>query len=130
MKYLYIGVTILALCLTLCLVLTAALERHTKEAADLLQQALDYADQEQFAQAEQLVLQAQALWHDKHGFFCTMLRHDAANEIYTTFYELIEYAQNDCVEEFEPSCAALIEQIRHLAEIENLSYYNILTICA
>ena len=126
MKYLYVGIAILAICLAACTASTWALSKYTDHAVSLLEQAQLHADAGSFQQAEQLVRQAKEFWQDHHGFFGVILRHDEADQINATFWELVEYAQNNCSEEFEPSCAMLIEQINHLSDMEKPHYYNVL----
>lgn len=126
MKYLYLGAGILALGLALCIVSTAALGRQTDRAAALLDQALEAADRGDFDAAEVRTRRAMDLWERHKGFFGMILRHDEADQVTSTFRALAEYAKNHCAEEFSPTCAQLLAQIRHLSEMEAPHYYNIL----
>lgn len=128
MKYLYIGIALLVLCLALCITTTAVLASYTEQAVALLEDAQEQADSGNFHEAEQLVRKTMNFWKERHGFLGTILRHAEADDINATFYELVEYAQNGCIEEFEPSCAKLIEQINHLTDMEKPHYYNILSV--
>jgi hypothetical protein len=128
MKHLYIGFGILLLCLALCCVSIFVLGHTVERTTNLLQQALELGDQEYFDQAQSLTEEAMALWNAHRGFFGVILRHDEADEVNAAFQELQEYVQNECIEEFEPSCARLIEQIRHIADMERPLYYNVLSV--
>lgn len=127
MKYFYTGIIILALCLALCITCVGLLSRYAGETSALIAQAQHSADSDDFDAAEAYIRRAYALWDSHSGFFRIILRHEGADEVSATFLELIEYAQNDCTEEFEPSCAMLIQQIRDLVDLEQPHYYNILT---
>ena len=126
MRYFYIGLAILLLCLALCFTVTAVLDHYTEEAASLLEQAAERADRGDFQAAAQLVARTRDFWEQHHGFFGIALRHAESDTINSTFRELLEYAENECTEEFEPTCADLIAQIRHLSDMEKPYYYNIL----
>ena len=112
MKHLATGVVILLLCLAICFTSLAVLDRWTTHATSQLEQALEMADRE--------------YWRRRRGFFGMVLRHTEADQVNSTFRQLVEYAQNGCAEEFEPTCADLIEQINHLCDMEKPYYYNVL----
>ena len=128
MKHLYIGFGILLLCLVLCWVSLFVLDRTAERTTGLLQQALELGDREYFSQAQTLTEEALDLWNAHRGFFGVILRHDEADEVNAAFEELREYVRNDCIEEFEPACARLIEQIHHIADMERPRYYNVLSV--
>ena len=126
MKHLATGVVILLLCLALCFTSLAVLDRWTTHATSQLEQALELADREYFDEAEALVTETWEFWRRRRGFFGMVLRHAEADQVNSTFRQLVEYAQNGCSEEFEPTCADLIEQINHLCDMEKPYYYNVL----
>ena len=127
MKHFYVGLGILVLCLALCTVSICILSRTAEQTTVLLEQAMELGNQRRFDEVEPLTDQAMALWSGHQGFFGIILRHDEADEVNATFEELQEYVRNSCVEKFEPTCARLIEQIRHIADMELPLYYNVLT---
>ena len=126
MKHLATGVVILLLCLAICFTSLAVLDRWTTHATSQLEQALELADREYFDEAEALVTETWEFWRRRRGFFGMVLRHAEADQVNSTFRQLVEYAQNGCSEEFEPTCADLIEQINHLCDMEKPYYYNVL----
>ncbi|MCI8525211.1 MAG: DUF4363 family protein [Oscillospiraceae bacterium] len=126
MKFLYWGVGILALCLVLCLVTTSVLSQDAETAATILEKARGAAEAGDFDAAARLTAQAKEFWESRRGFFGMVLRHAEADQVNSAFRALLAYAENRCTEEFEPTCAELIEQIRHLSEMEAPHYYNIL----
>lgn len=83
-----------------------------------MEQAAERADRRDFQAAAQLVARTRDFWERHHGFFGIALRHAESDTINSTFRELLEYAENECTEEFEPTCADLIAQIRHLSDME------------
>lgn len=126
MKHLLMGVSILLLCLGLCIVSISVLDRWTTHAVTQLDRAMALADQELFDEAELLVNETWEFWRKRRGFFGMVLRHAESDQVNSTFRQLVEYAQNGCTEEFEPTCADLMEQINHLCNMEKPYYYNVL----
>lgn len=126
MRFFYWGVGILLLCLALCIVSTSLLSRDTQTAAAILQEAQNAAEAGDFVSAARLTGQAREFWESRRGFFGMVVRHAEADQINTTFRALQSYAEQGVRGEFAPTCAGLIEQIRHLAEMEAPHYYNIL----
>ena len=127
-KYLLTGVGILLLCLLLCMAVISVLNSYTAYALSLLEQAQDAARQGEFSVAEDCVSGTLAFWEDHRGFFGVVVRHAEADQINTTFHALREAARMESAEEFLPACADLMEQIRHLSDMEQPRYANILTI--
>lgn len=130
MKYLYVGIAILALCLALCVTTTCMLTRYTKEASQMLEEAQTHAAQAQYDAATRLVSQSNKLWKRHHGFFGIILRHDEADDVNAMYQRLLAYAEEESSEEFLPTCAELIQRIHHLADMELPHYYNVLSHCA
>ena len=126
MKPLAVGAGILLACLALCIGMLALLDHYTGEAAGQLEEARRLANAGQFDEATAAVEAVWAQWQERRGFFGIVLRHDEADQVHTTFRQLVEYGRNGTVEEFEPTCADLIEQIRHLSDMEKPRYYNVL----
>ena len=129
MKFLYIGLALLLACLVFCISTTVALDHYTSQASQQLETALELSQAGDLSTALKLVAEAQALWDRHHGFWGVILRHAEADEINAVFQELVAYARNNCKEEFEPTCANLIERIHHLSDMEKPYYYNIFTGC-
>ena len=130
MTHFYVGLGILLLCLALCTVSVCVLQGAAEQTTALLEQAMELGNQQRFDEAEPLTDRALELWNAHRGFFGVILRHDEADEVNAAFEELQEYARNGCVEEFEPTCARLIEQIHHIADMELPLYYNVLAVPA
>ena len=96
MKHLATGVVILLLCLAICFTSLAVLDRWTTHATSQLEQALELADREYFDEAEALVTETWEFWRRRRGFFGMVLRHAEADQVNSTFRQLVEYAQNGC----------------------------------
>ena len=127
MKYLWIGAALLALCMVVCTVSTAVLDRDTAWAVCRLEDARQQADAGHLSSACTLVMEAQEFWQSRRGYWGVFLRHSETDEINAVFQQLAAYAQAGCAEEFSPTCAGLIARIRHLADMEKPRYYNVLT---
>lgn len=125
MKYLYTGLGILAVCLLLCLVMTAALSRYTAEAAAQLEQARLLGESGSFEQAARWVGRASDNWRNRKGFFGVILPHDHLDEVDSAFRKAQAYARDANDSEFGPTCVELIDILQNMSEMETPHYYNV-----
>jgi len=125
-KYLYIGVVILAVILAFCFVSSALLGRYTGEAAARLGAALTLAGQDDFSGAARQVEAAMRDWERHKGLWGVVLQHDESDEVLTSFHALLAYARCGDDAEFAAGCAELICRVEHVAEMEKPLYYNVL----
>ncbi len=126
MRTLGVGIGILAICLALCLGTTFLLDRYTEQAAAQLEQAKLFGEAGEYEEAVRWVDLAISDWEARKGFFGMALRHDELDRVVQTLQELHVYAEDGCAEEFGPTCAGLIEQIRHISDMEKPYFYNVL----
>lgn len=125
MKYLYTGLGILAACLILCMVSTAALNRCTAEAASQLEQALQLGGAGEYEKAADWIEKASDGWEKRTGFFGIILPHDQLDKVDSAFRKAQIYAENKNAGEFAPTCAELIDNLLNLSETESPHYYNV-----
>lgn len=125
MRPLIVGAALLALCLALCAGAVTLLGRYTEEAAEALESAQAMADRGDYRGAAEQVRAAWETWEGRRGFCGVVLRHAEADTVHAGFRRLLSYGENAVEEEFQPACAELIAQLRHLAEAERPHYYNV-----
>lgn len=125
MKYLYTGLGILIVCLVLCTVSTATLDRCTAEAASQLEQARLLGEAGAYEQAAHWVEKASEGWEKRMGFFGIILPHDQLDRVDNAFRKAQAYAQEENNGEFVPICAELIDTLLNLSETERPHYYNV-----
>lgn len=125
MKYLYTGLGILVVCLVLCVVATATLDRCTSEAASQLEQARLLGEAGAYEQAASWVEKASDGWEKRMGFFGIILPHDQLDRVDNAFRKAQAYAQDENIGEFGPICVELIDTLLNLSETERPHYYNV-----
>lgn len=126
MKYLYIGVGILAVTLVLSILSVCLLGGFVTQAADRLDAAVDALDRSDTAAAEAQAEQAQMLWKKYSGFVCSILDHSESDAITWGLANVRSYAVTESYDEFRASCVETAAMIRHVANMERPYYYNIL----
>ncbi|MFI3313424.1 MAG: DUF4363 family protein [Eubacteriales bacterium] len=126
MKCLYLGIGLLILSFTACLVSVIVLQHHADQTTALLEQAKDAAHVSDYDTALVIVEEAGEYWRSHQNFFGTVLSHDEADSVISSFEALAEYARYAIEEEFASNCAELVALIEHIVEMEWPHIYNIL----
>lgn len=125
MKYLYVGIAILAVILGFCLTTTFLLNRYTQQSANCLREADTLAGQGRFPEAAAKVVRARELWDGHRCLYGVILRHDEADEVTFSFHAIERYAQLADREDFEADCASLVARIDHVANMEKPLFYYV-----
>lgn len=122
MKYLWIGVVILALLLIVCLSVNAILGNYTQQVEALLARAIEAAQKEQYGTAADCAKKAADAWQTHLHFYASVLCHDETDEITAGFAELqvVEDA------EFLQTAAMLLSRLQHISELDLPLLHNIL----
>ena len=121
----------ISLALLLCL-LTGALGniRHVSRISDRLTRRLDRAEacaeSGRWAEAHRLTLEAQADWTHCVPYLYTVQCHAVGDEITSGFQQALECIQWQAVPEYSAVNGALTADVEHLAELERLSWKNLL----
>lgn len=126
MKYVWFGLSILALLLALCLFTTSALDTCASETARTLLQAERACLQGEEEQALALSQRAKQQWDSHETLFGAVLCHDETDTVREEFVQLLSYASTDSREDFLCSCHQLIDLLDHLPRMEQLYWYNLL----
>lgn len=93
---------------------------------DLLVQAQAFAEAGDWARAEALTRTAQRDWEAASPYLYVMLRHDYTDEVNTTFQEVLALIQWQEAPEYASANQALVTQVTHFSEAEQLTLKNLL----
>ena len=128
MKRLYVSLGLIALLAVLCGVHTVYLSRFTGELTELLVQAQDQVDREDWEGATQLTRQAKEQWVDNDGYLHITLRHTDIDAILVSFDEALAFLQGSEHQpaEYAAVNARLLTQLALLLEAELPTLTNIL----
>lgn len=126
MKYLYIGVSLLAVTLAASILTLCALNTRADETAAQLEAAIVAFDQDDWQTATACVEKAESLWNHHKGFLGTLLDHEESDTIQWGLANIRSFAVTGSGEEFRAGCTETAAMIRHVAQMERPYYYNIL----
>ena len=91
-----------------------------------LSEAHRLAEGDNWKKASELTKQVTDRWHEHDFYFHVMLPHRDIDEIHLTFQEVEEYLQLEESDQYNAANAKLIAQLGLLAEMEQLSWKNVL----
>lgn len=128
MKRLYISLGLIVLLAAMCGVHTICLSQFTDQLTELLTQAQERVDQDDWEGAARLTHQAKEHWMDHEGYLHTTLRHADIDAILISFDEALAFLQGS---EHQPSeyaavNARLVTQVGLLIEAELPTITNLL----
>lgn len=126
MKYLSIGLGILAVLLVLSVLGSLWVAGSAEEARAALDDALAALDRGDFAAAISHGNDADALWARNQNRFSVLVSHETLNEISVGFAALRAYATAQAVDEYRAHCCELSLRLSHLARTDLPFYYNFL----
>lgn len=125
MKHLLIGLSLVAAVMGFCLWSASYVRGAVEETARLLEAAYEAAEAEQFSQARAAVQAASDTWDRYGGYFGTVLRHDEIDGVVEEFARLQVTVQAGDQDEFLPGCAALLETLDHVRDMELPVFANL-----
>lgn len=122
MKYLWIGIAILAVLLVVCISVNEMLTEATEAVQSELQIAAQYGAEKDFTLAAAHAKKAADEWDTHLRFFASVLCHDETDEITAGLAELqvVEDA------EFLQTVSTLLARLSHIAEMDRPLLHNIL----
>lgn len=122
MKYLWIGVVILAVVLVLCICVNSVLNGYTAQVQGDLTAAMDAARSGNYKNAAERAKKAADAWETHLHFYASVLCHDETDEITAGFAELqvVEEA------EFLQTASMLESRLTHISEMDLPLLHNIL----
>lgn len=126
MKRLWISLALLILIFVATLWNVNYLGRFTNEITDMLSQAQDRAAHGDWAAAETLTSQAQALWESRAAYLHIALIHSDTNEVYVSFHEILEFIGTRENGEYFSSNAKLMAKLTLIHKMDQLTLENIL----
>lgn len=128
MKRLYVSLGLVALLALLCGVHTIHLARFTGQLTDLLSQAQERVELDDWEAAAQLTRQARERWISHEGYLHTTLRHSDIDAILVSFDETLAFlgGSEHQPAEYSAANARLLTQISLLIESELPTLTNLL----
>lgn len=124
MKYLYIGIGVLAALLALCILSTLLVSFGTRAALSSLETSLTAFDEGDFLTAMEHAMHAKSEWEQHSGLLSTLLSHEELDEIDAGFTALSSYCITKTTDEFRSLCAELSLRLRHITQMDIPFYYN------
>lgn len=125
MKHLWIGLSLVAAVVGFCLWSAWYVRGAVQDTSELLQEAYEAADAEDFARARDAVRAASDTWNRHGGYFGTVLRHDEIDGVVEEFARLRVTVLAGDRDEFLPGCAALLETLDHVRDMELPIFANL-----
>lgn len=126
MKYLYIGISVLAVLLAVCIISNLWAATGLDGAQASLSAALDALNRNDFAAAVAHGADAAAQWEARKNVFSVLSDHEALDEISVGFSALHAYAAEHEVAEYRARCRELLLRLDRLARADLPFYYNFL----
>lgn len=105
---------------------TVRVENITDQIAGHLEEAEAAVIQGDWEKADGLTEEAHQEWEKAEAYFCIVLRHADTDEVSNGFQEVIGFLQWQDEAEYTSTNHALIKKVRHLAEVEGLTWANLL----
>lgn len=122
----YLGIGILLALLLLGAVIWWGMEMIHNDIEDLLTQAQQAAQKEEWEKAEDAIQRAYHRWEQYHHFTASFADHTPMDELDGLFAELLVYLDQRESPHFEATCARLILLTQAMAESHGITWWNIL----
>ncbi len=125
MKYLWLGLALLAAVLACSLWACATLDYHTTQTIEAVYEVRACAERGDYEGALLASRKAQERWQQTEGLLGVLLKHDEADNVKFEFAELTASAEALQEDELLPHCDKLIAMLEHISEMEKAHYYNV-----
>lgn len=122
----YSGCIILTLIIISCIATANWTENLTTGYIQKLEEAQSLTQENQWAEASELTQEVYDHWNSKSFPLYTLLRHGDLDKIQLCFQSVSQYLKQEDEEPYTANNAQLITQLKLLAEIEQLSWENVL----
>jgi len=126
MKYLAMGIGILSLLLSLCLLTAWLTSLYLEETAQPLRGLNRYFETEDYGSMLSVIEDSKSVWDSHHGYFSSILHHSELEEVGYCFASMTAYAEQGELAELRDSYTRLMAILDHLKKMDRPSYYNIL----
>lgn len=126
MKRLWISLAALVFIFCATLWNTDRVTAVTDSISSKLEAAEAAVTQGDWQQAAALTDSARQEWERVDRYFSVVLRHADTDDVTTTFQEVQGFLQWEAEAEYTSVNSALVEKVRHLSEVETLTWNNLL----
>ena len=124
MKRLWLGLGLVALILVAGVFLEQCLEGRHHPQAEALEQAADWARQENWQMARELLTRTRQDWQEHRDLVAALVHHGILDDIDVCFAKLEVYAAEGSRTEFCAGCAGLALQLRNLPKSHGFDWWN------
>lgn len=125
MRHLIISLSLLALVTGFCVWSAGYVRSTVAETAAWLELAYQQADREDYSGAGASVQAAADNWNRHGGYYGTVLRHDEIDGVMEEFARLLVTIRAGDRDEFLPACAALMQTLDHVRDMELPIFANL-----
>lgn len=120
----YVGVLVVIFCGALAN--TARVTAITDQISGHLEEAETAVIQGDWEKAARLTKEAHKEWEKAENYFCIVLRHADTDEVSNGFQEVEGFIAWEAEAEYTSANNALMKKVQHLAEVEGLTWANVL----
>ncbi len=126
MKYLIIGITILALILSLCLLFSYLSNQYLDDVKTQLHDAATFLPVKDWDALVIYTEDAEECWDNHRDFFSSLLDHQELEDIDRTFVSLLAYAKTEEPVGYYEAYKRLLSMLEHISNMDTPHLYNIL----
>lgn len=126
MKRLWLGLGLVALILAAGVFLEQRLEKWHHPQAEALEQAADWARQEDWQRTRELLRGTRQDWQKHRDLAAALVNHGIVDEIDIRFAQLEVYAAEENRADFCAGCAGLVLQLRNVPKFHGFDWWNLL----
>lgn len=124
MKRVYLALGLLALCICLCIFEQYTVESTYKETTAMINEAIEYADNEEYEKAEKICTNLTDYWDKKYPVLSAMIDHGMLDEAGTTIYSLEDMAKEKS-DDLHDNLITAKNQMKIVRENQRISAGNI-----
>lgn len=126
MKRFWLGIVLLGVLLILGVLEAKYVQTITQPVSDILSQAVDAAQEEDWSKTGQLLQQAESRWQSQWSLLAAMNHHGPMEEIDSQFARADALLEGRAYAEFTACCARIGEMIRALGDAHTFRVENLL----
>lgn len=124
MKKIYVAAALLAVCISLCIFEQYTVESTYKTAVQYIDCAIEYADRQDYKNAEKVCAELNRFWEKKYNILKSLIDHSALDEASVTISSL-EAAAEDEDDELKSQLVSAKNQIRIIRDNQRVTFGNI-----
>lgn len=124
MKRAYLAISLLSVCIFLCIFEQYTVKTVYTKSTDLINQAISYTDNDDYEKAEVTCKTLSQFWDKKYPFLTAMTDHGSLDEAKTTINSLEDMA-NEKSDDLHSTLVTAKNQIKTIRDNQEISFGNI-----